>query len=212
MKTLLLLPLALAIPAFAGSPVISAKQPIPPPDTCATTWFAGASVGYLDQFEAPMYNAHVGLTNTCWNPGGFNIALFAEVGYAEKEWTKNYSRGITEVSRYSLDTEHSVVPITLNVKFEHKIVGGLTGYFGGGLGAAWTRAGMTLNGPNGSSTDSDTDWVFTAQVFAGLGYNVSSMFELYGGARWIYFADPSFAAIVPLSNDWLFELGGRFKF
>ena len=52
MKTFLLLPLLLAAPAFAGT---SAKQVVAPaPDPCLTTWFAGASVGYLTEFEEPM--------------------------------------------------------------------------------------------------------------------------------------------------------------
>ena len=222
MKPLLLLPLALALPALAGP---SAKEVItpPPPSNCLTTWFAGASVGYLDQFEAPMYNVHVGVTNSCWNVAGFNTSLYAEVGYAEKEWTEKWTGGSVAVSRYSRDTEHAVLPITANVKFERQIAGGLNGYFGGGLGAAWTRAGMTENGPNGSVSGSDSDWVFTAQIFAGLSYTVTPSCEIYGGARWIYYADPTWAGTkVDLGNlpgfsgnigsDWLFELGARFKF
>ena len=60
---------------------------------------------------------------------------------------------------------------------------------------------------------SDSDWVFCAQVFAGLGYNVNPHFEIYGGGRWIYLADPTlFGSKESVNDDWLVELGARFKF
>ena len=210
MKAFLLLPLAMALPAFAGT---SEKQVVAPaPDPCVTTWFAGASVGYLVEMDAPMYNAHVGVTNSCWKIAGWDTAFYLEVGYAQKSWTDSYySDGVPFHDNYKVE----VLPITLNVKFERNLTGNLNGYFGGGLGMAWMNAD--------ASGTSDSDWVFTAQVFAGLSYNVSPSCEIYGGARWIYYSDPTwFGSKQDLGNlpgfsgnigsDWLFELGARFKF
>ena len=89
MKTILLLSTVLAIPAFAGSPAMETAPPAPAP--CLFTWFAGGSIGYLTEFEEPMYNLHVG-TDTCWNLGGWNVALFAEIGYTERDedWSGRY--------------------------------------------------------------------------------------------------------------------------
>ena len=215
MKTLLLLPLAIALPAFAGT---SAKQVVaPPPDTCLTTWFAGASVGYLEEMDTAMYNVHVGVTNSCWNIAGWNIALYTEVGYAQKSWTYDlYRNNYAVVHPIHEDIMLEVVPITADIKFERNLTGNLNAYFGGGLGMAWMHVDSDLGG-------SDSDWVFTAQVFAGLSYNVTPSCEVYGGARWIYYDDPTlYGAKVDLGNlpgfsgnigsDWLFELGARFKF
>jgi opacity protein-like surface antigen len=243
MKTILLLPFALALPAFAGS----AKEVIAPaqaPAPCLFTWFAGGSVGYLTQLEEPMYNLHIG-TDTCWNLGGWNVALFAEVGYAEKDgdWSgapnPQSTLPVGAVSYdYSLDDSLSVddlesalsdianntpydtsydlkiLPITANVKLERQLTGNLNAYFGAGLGAAKVDLDIDA-GPFGSMSDSD--WVFTAQIFAGLNYNVTQNFEVYGGARYIYFDDPSFSdngvsGTLDLDDDFLLELGGRFNF
>ena len=213
MKTLLLLPLVLAVPAFAGT---SAKQVVAPaPDPCVTSWFAGASVGYLVNMEEPMYNAHVGVTNSCWKIAGWDIALYLEVGYAQKTWTETYYTGETAPIRVHEDVKLEVLPITANIKFERALTGNLNAYFGGGLGVAWMNAEI--------AGTSDSDWVFCAQIFAGLSYNVTPNCEIYGGARWIYYADPTlFGSKVDLGSlpgtsgnigsDWLFELGARFKF
>ena len=161
-----------------------------------------------------MYNVHVGVTNSCWKIAGWDTALYLEVGYAEKTWTETiYERAVTPY--YHEDIKVEEVPITLNVKFERAITGNLNGYFGGGLGIAWLSVDAGGN--------SDSDWVFTAQIFAGLSYTVCPSCEIYGGARWIYYADPTwFGSSIDLGNlpgfsgnigsDWLFELGARIKF
>ncbi len=97
---------------------------------------------------------------------------------------------------------------------ERPLTGNLNAYFGGGLGVA--RVDLDIDA--GTLGDfSDDDWVFVGQVFAGLNYNVTQSFEVYGGAPWIYFDDASFSdngasANLELDDDFLFELGGRFNF
>ena len=65
----------------------------------------------------------------------------------------------------------------------------------------------------GDAHRSDHDWVFCAQIFAGLNYSVTPNIDIYGGARWIYLADPTlFGVEFPIDDDWLLELGVRAKF
>ena len=235
MKTILLLPFVLALPAFAGTSAKEVIAPAPAPSPCLFTWFAGGSVGYLTEFEEPMYNLHVG-TDTCWNIGGWNVALFAEVGYTEKDedWSgRNQDSSFPESSLddsvtldelddilsglagYGYDTSYdlNVIPITGNVKLERQLTGNLNAYFGAGLGVA--RVDLDIKTDLGDF--SDDDWVFTAQIFAGLNYNVTPAFEIYGGARWIYYGDADLSdsgddLTLELDDDFLFELGARYNF
>ncbi len=241
MKTIPLFLLGLSLPLLAGT---SAKNAVAPAaaDPCAFTWFAGGSVGYLTELEEPMYNLHLG-TDTCWSLGGWNVALFAEIGYAEKSEDWNGNRTVpARVADYidedymdedideldgSLDDLESalsyiagstpwdtsydldVMPITLNVKLERPLTGNLNAYFGGGLGMA--RVGLDVD--YGFDDFSDDDWVFTAQIFAGVNYNFNPNFEVYGGARWIYFDDADMSEVtLELDDDFLFEIGARFNF
>jgi len=211
MKTLLLLPLLIAAPAFAGT---SAKQVVAPaPDPCITSWFVGASVGYMTQLETPLYTAHVGVTNSCWNVAGWNIALYLEVGYADKDFTDR--RRISEAPIFETsENDVTIVPITANIKFEHQITGNLNAYIGGGLGLAWINDDFTHSFTQSASTHaSDSDWVFCAQIFAGLSYHVTPQWEVYGGGRWLYLADPTlFGSKQSINDDWVIELGTRYKF
>jgi len=54
-------------------------------------------------------------------------------------------------------------------------------------------------------------------VFGGPSYTFTLNFEMYGGARWIYYANPIFGASIgsatlKLPDDCLLELGARYKF
>jgi len=240
MKKIFALTLLAALPAFAGTSAKSSKAVVPPPaDPCLFTWFAGGSVGYLTEFEEVMYTLHVG-TDTCWNVAGWDIALFGEVGYTEKD--DSYSRrtidgpvdapDLEDGGSYDLDDVGSIlsnisllnnaqaasydlqiIPITANIKFERALTGNLNAYFGAGLGVA--NVDFSARTPIGNF--SDDDWVFVAQVFAGLTYNVSPNFEVFGGARWIYFDDADLSSngvggTLELEDDVLLELGARFNF
>ena len=210
MKTLLLLPLVLAAPAFAGT---SAKEvTAPPAPSCLTTWFAGASVGYLTNLDTAMYTLHLGVTNSCWTIAGWNVSFYVEGAYAEKDH-KRRSIFIDDELAAREDFDIKIVPVTANVKFEHQITGNLNAYLGGGLGAAWIDADAHVTTPNGSFNGSDSKWVFCAQVFAGLSYDVTPNWAIYGGGRWIYFDNAElFNDAVSVHNDWLVELGTRVKF
>ncbi|MCX6865381.1 MAG: hypothetical protein NTV46_04035 [Verrucomicrobia bacterium] len=183
------------------------------------SWFAGASVGYLTELEEPMYTVHLGITNSCWMIGGWNVGLFAEVGYTDSDYSDSWL-GIDE-HNFAYNGERkidfSIVPITANVKLERALSGNLNAYVGAGLGIAWIDADMRVTREYKALTEtdrySDSDWVFTAQIFAGLSYSMSQACEIFGGARWIYYADPEFGGkSIDVQDDWLFELGTRFKF
>lgn len=224
--------------AFAGTPVVSSKEVVPPPaDPCLFTWFAGGSVGYLTELEEPMYHLHVG-TDTCWSVGGWNIALFGEIGYTEKE--ENYSNRNTGTPPVALNNGASVdldelgnylnyaalftqsgtasydlriIPITANIKFEREVATNLGVYVGAGLG----MANVDLDVSVGNNSFSDDDWVFVAQAFAGLVYNVTEAVEVYGGARYIYYSDADLSdkgvgGTLELGDDFLLELGARYNF
>ncbi len=241
MKRIILLPFALTLPLFAGT---SAKDAVAPatPESCLFSWFAGGSVGYLTQLEEPMYNLHLG-TDTCWNVAGWNVALFGEVGYTSTDESYR-AREITQSGRAPLLSMSSssrsfdvdemgsalsdlanfsglqtgydldIIPITFNVKLQRQLAGNLDAYVGAGLGVA--RVSLDVNAGRFGKY-SDNDWVFAGQVFAGLTYNVNANFEVYGGARWIYFDDAKLSdrgqsATLELGSDCLLELGGRYNF
>lgn len=203
MKNTLLLSLLLAAPAFAGTSEVVTES-APPPQIAEDTWswFVGGTAGYLLDAEEDMYTLQVGAKSP-WIVGGWNVALFAEAG-----WTENHDAldGFGPLG-FAGDNDLDIVPITGNVKFEKLISGGLSVYAGVGAGTAYLDADFeTAAGRR--HTD---DWIFTAQAFAGLSYNVNDNFEVFGGARWIYYGDNDWAG-VDLDDDVLLEGGLRYHF
>jgi opacity protein-like surface antigen len=205
------------------------------------SWFAGASVGYLTELEEPMYNVHVGVTNSCWMLGGWNVGTFIEVGYTQKDESYNTDNG-GEMTRpdqganFDFDVDEmgdflslvsdefdqrtsydlDIIPITLNVKFERALSGNLNAYLGAGVGMALVNLDMNVGEDPGDSL-SDSDWVLTTQIFGGLSYNVTPAFTVYGGARWTYMddanvSDGGYSGTLELGSDCLLELGARYKF
>ena len=220
MKTkMCLASLALALPAFAGS---AAQQSTicPPPQPSLWSWFVGGSVGYLTDAQEAMYNGHIGV-NTPWNVGGWNIALFGEVGYSEIKDSFQTTYALTTLTSVSnglaygivnVDTKTDILPITFNIKFERPIAENLHVYVGAGLGGA--EVDVSTSSTLAIANYSHHETVFTSQVFAGLNYKLCSAFEVYGGARWIYLSDAKTANTNAglNNNDCLFELGARVTF
>ncbi|MFT3991866.1 MAG: hypothetical protein QM680_10705 [Luteolibacter sp.] len=204
----LLLSLAFALPAFAGT---SAKQeiaPAPPSEPSIWRWFVGGTGGYLFDYEEPFYSAHVGV-DTPWKVATADVAFYLEVGYTKPDYSVDLFRQL------DFDVEHEIIPVTLNVKFEKALAGNLSAYLGAGAGVAFVDT--EVRGFGGRDDDSDT--VFAGQVFGGLIYNVSSNFEVYSGVRWIYLDDTDAfgdagknLGIQDLGDDWLVEAGVRFTF
>ena len=200
-RSILLLSLALALPAFAGT---SAKQeiaPAPAPEPSIWQWFAGASAGYLVDNDEAFYTAHVGV-DTPWTVGGATVSLFLEGLYTKPEET------FSGLRQTDLDIETQIIPVTLNVKFEKAIVGNLSGYIGAGAGVAFVDTDVHDDIFGDSSIN---DEVFAGQIFAGVVYNITPSFEVFGGARWIHLEDSDALSAVE-NEDFGFEGGLRYNF
>lgn len=206
----------LAAPAFAGSGKEVVAEPQPQPSLLE--WFAGASVGYLTEFEEPMYHLHVG-QDTNLQLGGWDFAWFLEIGYAEKEESGGGSTLPVLPPSFDLDEleqalaltsgsyDLSIMPVTINGKFERSFAQNWNVYAGAGIGMAQVDLDVS------PGIVSDDDWVFTAQVFTGVQYDINESWEVYGGARWMYFDDAEIGAFtLELEDDFLLELGARYNF
>ena len=202
MKNTLILSFLLAVPAFAGTSQVVTESAPPPPQQEMWSWFVGGSAGYLLDYEEDMYTLQIGAKSP-WAFSGWSVSLFAEAG-----WTENHDQSVVGLQGDE-DSDLDIVPLTFNVKLERLISGGLSAYVGGGLGAAYVDA--EINSPFDDDDDSVDDWVFTGQVFGGLAYHVSDNFDIFAGARWIYFEDPDFTG-VSLDDDFLLEGGLHFYF
>jgi opacity protein-like surface antigen len=198
------------------------KEVIPPPvPACLWTWFAGASAGYVDgewnddgnteKWEEPMYTLHVGVERKC--PGSScSHAIYLEVGYTEYEDSVSYVFG-NGIQRNTFSCE--IIPITLNYKYECELANRLNWYIGAGAGIALVDCTDTetfTGTASSSSSSSEDDSAFYAHVFAGLVYNVSDTFEVYGGVRYIYMDDVFSGIESPLDGALQYELGGRINF
>jgi hypothetical protein len=198
---------------------ISEKSPIIPPAPSLYQWFAGATAGYLLENDEEMYTAHIGvdLPNQL---RGWDQAIYLEVGYTEFDSCINNSQstvGDSLVNSIStsewggsgcLDME--IIPVTLNYKLEKQVSQSLNAYCGLGAGMAFIDAEVP------GVPDDDT--VFYAQLFGGVLYNVNSSWELYAGARVIYFEDDGLVSDLETNGfdientDYLVEIGARHNF
>ena len=154
-------------------------------------WFIGGGVDYLIDAEEPFYNGHLGYDF------GNGSSLFLESGWVGQEETTIFP----VLANIDID----VVPVTFNYKYQYDFTERFGFYAGLGAGASNVDVNVGVV--------SDDDWVFTAQAFAGLVYNVSSNFEIYAGARYVWLDDVSlFGANVDDLDDVGVGGGVRFNF
>lgn len=154
-------------------------------------WILGGGVDYLTDAEEALYLGHFGYDF------GNGSALYVESGWTGQEETTL----LPVVANIDID----IVPVTLNYKYQYDFTERLGFYAGAGIGASLVDVEVGFA--------SDDDWVFTAQAFAGLVYNVSSNFEIYAGARYIWLDDVSlFGANVDDLDDVGVGGGVRFNF
>jgi opacity protein-like surface antigen len=183
--------LSLGSSAFAGSESVAYQPPSSGVSTSVMTqpaWFAGGSVGYLIDSEEGLYTLHFGKTFA--QAGPLSHSLYAEVGYSEMDDSP-------------VDLEF--IPLTLNYKLDYQFGGGFSFYAGAGLGAAFQDVEVF-----GASDDSVE---FMAQAFAGIGYDISESFQIYGGARYIWIDDTELLGVsVDSGDDVALEIGARFRF
>lgn len=200
---------ATAAPLFAGETIrYTPAASTPVEDSC--NWFVGASYGYLTDLDEDMYSAQIGW-DTCWAPLGLDTAIYLEVAYANADSHVSANESPFNIPG-SVDLD--IVPVTLNLKFSGNLIGGLNGYIGGGLGVAFVDYKATASAFPVSIVDEDTS--FYAQAFAGLSYNFTEQFEVFGGGRFIYLdnGSNSFQSEVgpELDTDTLLEIGARYHF
>lgn len=200
---LMLSVVALALPAGAQTSTYHyPAAPTPAPASSLWSWFIGGSGGYMANAEEGYYAGQLGI-DTPWNLGGWNVALFTEVGYSQTS-DRVFAFGLP------VDIDTDLIPITFDVKFEHVLAGNLSAYLGAGVGAAFISA--DAKSPLFPGKLSNDDTVFAGSLSAGLVYNVNSFFEIYGGARWMYLGDTDVGGYSGGNNDdWIFELGLRFN-
>lgn len=147
-----------------------------------------------------------------------------------KDVFPNYADTDTITATLNVDVE--IIPITLNYRNEYDLAGELNYYFGLGAGIALvdikTRVGLSntsVNDPSVAGITSVDDATYYVHIFAGLSYNVSESFAVFGGARYIFMGnidlgDPNLGVAVadftstdsPLDHAVQFELGARFNF
>jgi hypothetical protein len=211
--------------ALAGDPgsAKSAKggKEIVPEAATLWAWFAGASGGYLLDNESGMVHGHLGV-DLPRRVAGFDQALFLEVGWTEcgDDWEhRGDLKGAappstsTEGDGKAFATDLQIIPITLNWKLERPLAPRLSFYMGAGAGIAIVDMDVS-----GAINGSDDDVVFFGQVFAGLLYNLTDDFEVYGGVRGIYMDEPDLSVGGmdlggnTLDTDVLIEGGGRVNF
>lgn len=176
-----------------------------------TTDYDSARVGKLD-FD--MYTLQIG-RDLCPLGAGFGLAAYLEVNYLDGDVSidAHPRTDTTLATDFGLDAQ--IIPVTANLKLEHTIAGPISCYLTGGLGYAWTK----YSGENTSDSSSSTGGGFYAQLTAGLIYNITEQWEIFGGARWIYLSSLDGAKVgfnnaaeIKLQDSWSWEAGIRFNF
>lgn len=236
-RNLLAVSICAASAALGGTESVAPAPMAPAPESGMWNWFAGASIGYLLDYETEMYHGHIGMEYN--SPSGLSHGFFLEVGYAEgleNQWARTVvgdfdnnetgPRGITgpglETGLATFDGEVEFIPVTLNYKLEGCIAGDFKWYVGLGAGVSFVDAdySLAITGafPTIGRRFSDDDVVFTGQAFAGVVWEATDSFEIYSGLRYIYVDDPEFSdaftgsALNVELDDYLVEGGFRFNF
>lgn len=180
--------LGLGSAAFAGSYESTGYASSSPASPSLWSWFAGGSVGYLVDSEEALYSVHVG--SKIAESGPVSHSLFAELGYSKDN---------------DVISEVEITPLTFNYKLDYQLNDRLSLYAGAGAGVAFIDARVF-----GFSDDSAE---FAAQAFAGLGYDVTPNFQVYGGARYLWIDDTTlFGVPVESGDDVALEVGARVRF
>lgn len=229
--------------AFAGS-AKETIAPAPEPAPAAPGgWFIGATYGQLsgvgigggdffeevveNEIERPIYgdesvemgdfdfdlfSLHIG-RDLGTKFLGCDVAAYLEVAYLTGDATLSsylYQSMMPQAvanKGYSSETfDLDIIPVTLNVKLERSIFGALSVYGTAGVGYAFSDASLL--------GESERDGGFYAQASAGLLYNITQQFEVYGGVRWLYLGSVGIAdeSDLELDNDFAWEVGLRYNF
>ena len=221
--------LALAATAQAGEEA-SAKQVIAPiAAICNWSWFAGGSVGVIDgdDWDEDIYTLHIGKERKCAGDK-CSQAIYLEVGFTESDLNESAvelgapQEGPEQSFVTNSNTDIEIIPITLNYKYECELSDKFNWYVGAGAGIALvdTKTKSSTQEFSGdipapvdptTTSESDDDTAFYGHIFAGLVYNISDTFEVFGGARLILM-DDVLGGDSPLDEEVHYELGARYNF
>ena len=152
-----------------------------------------SETGYLLDSKEAYFTARAGFDLKTDTAAAHQLAL--EVGY-----TQDHASG----------AKSSLLPVTLNYRFETAPGAGPFGYYAGvGAGVAHTRLeGVSINGPVTLSDDS-----FAAQAFAGVTYRITPAATLSLGAKYIWVDDVKLAGTkLDVGDDVALQAGFSFRF
>lgn len=208
---------------------------ITPQASCLWSWFTGGSAGIVDgdDWDEEIYTLHIGKERKC-SDSNCSHAFYLEIGYTENDMSANelptsdpnfngYHPGpVTDIPGYeSYDLDMSIIPITLNYKYECALTGNFNWFVGAGAGVAIVDAELThIESGDPEVKHDDDDVVAYGHIFGGVVYNVSPAFELYGGARYIIMDDASLGDgldthgidDINIDGEFQYELGARYNF
>lgn len=155
----------------------------------------------IEDFEFEMYTLHVG-RDLGTQFLGCDLAAYFEVGYLDGDANMEFD-GFKSgpVQRAGVDID--IIPITLNLLAERTLYAGIKGYISGGIGYAFTDTSFL--------GDSDSDGGFYAQASMGLAYDINELWEIYGGARYLFLGDLDVAG-AELDDSVGYEIGVRYSF
>ena len=177
-----------------------------------------------------MYTLHLGLEYKKPDRQGTH-ALYLELGFTQDDTNYHYAPPpfITggRIEKANLDL--NIYPITLNYKYEAPLTSCLNYYLGLGLGVAildnsydwsWTQGGVAPPNHQASGDENNSDTRFYGHLFAGMSYDVSDSFEIFGGIRYLFMDDLDWKSEVRGTSDYpmgidddvLLELGARYHF
>lgn len=158
--------------------------------------YTGGSVGYLYDFEEPIYSGRLGYDFS--SGGALRGGLEGEISYVR------FDDSATRL-RSSVD----LLPLMANYRGSASLGGPVSLYFGGGVGSSYYDASVERL--------SDTGWIFTAQAFAGLEFFFNENVSMLAGARYLYFDDYDVRASgndvnFPSVDDIAIEVGMTIRF
>lgn len=220
--------------SFAGS-----TQEVIPTNYAAPTlgsWFVGGTYGRSDNADSLLadrysqivvsptgfikfsdmdlesYTLHVG-KDLGMKVLGCDLAAYLEVGYTNADFNlRGRESDIDPISEIGFDFE--VIPVTLNLKLERVLIGKLSGYLTAGAGVAFTSLDISRSDGVTKGSQKETDVEFFMQASAGLLYNVTDQWEVYGGVRWSNLQDMEFGTSQDniIDEPFSYELGVRYNF
>lgn len=210
--------------AFAGEPA-PVQVPAPAPAPALGSWFVGASFGQFDSdsalqgyandpdvqslqdFEFDMYTLHVG-RDLDRQFLGCDLAAYFEIGYLDGNASISIiDSSVLQFANFDLE----IIPITINLKAERTLFAGIKGYATVGIGYAFAELKVRSNAlASGSARDEG----FYAQASLGLAYDINDDWEIYGGARWLYFGEIDIIGSdgLDLDDGIAYEIGVRYHF